>query len=51
MVLGYVEKGVPSREYGELPEGSGKGLRNLTDDLTAGLTGRLTDRLTHGLTE
>lgn len=51
VVLGYVEKGVPSREYGELPEGSGKGRRNLTERLTACLTTRLTGHLTHGLTE
>lgn len=51
MGLGYVEKGVPSRLYGRVPEGSGKGLGNLTDDLTEPLTPDLTWVLTDGLTE
>lgn len=49
--LRYVEKGVPSRAYGRVPEGSEEGLRNLTERLTACLTSRLTEHLTAGLTK
>lgn len=49
--LGCVQKGVPSRLYGRVPDGSNEGLRNLTDGLTEPLTSRLTSCLPRGLTE
>lgn len=51
MALGYVQKGVPSRANGRVPESSGKGAGNLTEHLTAGLTSCLTWYLTTVLTE
>ncbi len=50
-VLGYMEKGVPSRLYRRVPEGLGRGLGNLTERLTESLTPDLTDHLTAGLTK
>lgn len=51
VALGYVQKGVPSRANGRVPESSGKGAGNLTEHLTAGLTSCLTWYLTTVLTE
>ncbi|SIF22439.1 Uncharacterised protein [Mycobacteroides abscessus subsp. abscessus] len=50
-VLGYMEKGVPSRLYRRVPSPKIKGVGNLTGGLTEPLTSCLTGVLTAGLTE
>ncbi|SKF72849.1 Uncharacterised protein [Mycobacteroides abscessus subsp. abscessus] len=51
VVLGYVQKGVPSSAYREVLGDSKEGLWNLTSRLTEPLTPDLTGYLTTGLTK